>query len=132
MLKYAYTILYVKDVAQTIAFYKEAFGFEQKFITPENDYGEILSGETTIAFAAITLAQSNLRDEFLESSLKQKPFGIELGFVTESPAQVIKKALAAGALELEPLKTKPWGQKVAYLRDNNGFIIEICTPMTSN
>lgn len=132
MLKYAYTILYVKDVAQSIAFYKEAFGFEQKFSTPENDYGEIISGETTIAFAAIELASANLKNGFLESSLNQKPFGIELGFVTEEPAALIKKAIKAGAVELEPLKTKPWGQKVAYLRDNNGFIIEICTPITAN
>ena len=25
--------------------------------------------------------------------------------------------------------TKPWGQTVAYLRDNSGFLVEICTPM---
>ncbi|MCP4442689.1 MAG: VOC family protein [Aureispira sp.] len=129
MLKYAYTILYVTDVSKTIAFYEEAFGFEKKFSTPENDYGEIISGETTIAFASIQLAGSNLKKGFLESNLNQKPFGIELGFVTDNPSEFIKKALGAGAVELEPLKTKPWGQEVAYLRDNNGFIIEICTPI---
>jgi hypothetical protein len=24
---------------------------------------------------------------------------------------------------------KPWGQTVAYLRDNQGFLIEICSPL---
>jgi lactoylglutathione lyase len=23
----------------------------------------------------------------------------------------------------------PWGQTVAYVRDNNGFLVELCTPM---
>ncbi|MEL7427855.1 MAG: hypothetical protein AAFN81_33010, partial [Bacteroidota bacterium] len=34
-LHYAYTILYVPNVPETIAFYQKAFGFEQKFLTPE-------------------------------------------------------------------------------------------------
>ena len=50
-MKYGYTIVYVENVKETIEFYKKSFGFQQKFITPENDYGELLSGETTIAFA---------------------------------------------------------------------------------
>ena len=31
--------------------------------------------------------------------------------------------------EFEPLVEKPWGQKVGYVLDNNGFLIEICTPI---
>ena len=40
-----------------------------------------------------------------------------------------KRALEMGAIEFEPLTEKPWGQKVGYVRDNNGFLIEICTPI---
>ena len=54
-MKYAYTILYVENVAETIEFYKKVFGFNLKFLTPENDYGELISGETTISFASIEL-----------------------------------------------------------------------------
>ena len=36
-MKYAYTILYVDNVTETIEFYKEAFGLEKKFVTPENN-----------------------------------------------------------------------------------------------
>lgn len=43
-----------------------------------------------------------------------------------------QKALDAGATEFEPVKEKPWGQKVGYVRDNNGFLIEICTPIKDN
>lgn len=58
---YAYTIIYVENVVDTINFYEIAFGFHRKFITPENDYGELLSGETTIAFASMGLGNANFK-----------------------------------------------------------------------
>ena len=59
-MKYGYTIFYVDDVEKTIEFYEKAFGFTRKFITPEGDYGELIAGETTIAFASFELGDSNL------------------------------------------------------------------------
>ena len=53
MVKFSYTILYVKNVSESIEFYEKAFGFERKFITPENNYGELINGDTTISFADI-------------------------------------------------------------------------------
>jgi uncharacterized glyoxalase superfamily protein PhnB len=130
-MKYAYTILYVYNVPETIEFYEKAFGFSRKFITSENDYGELLTGETTIAFASIELGNSNFKKGFEKISKASKPFGVELAFTTETIETDFKKAVDAGATEFEPLTEKPWGQKVAYLLDNNGFLIEICTPMSS-
>ncbi len=130
-INYAYTILYVKDVPNTIEFYKQAFGFEKKFLTPENDFGEIISGNTTIAFAQLELANSNFKGGFTESTLTEKPVGIELAFTTSEVEKVMETAIKNGARLLSETKTKPWGQKVGYLRDLNGFIIEICTPIQS-
>ena len=129
MIKFAYTILYVKDVEKTIEFYEKAFGFTRKFVTPENDYGELLVGETTLSFASTNLANSNLKDGFTESSLTNKPFGIEIGFSTNDVEATVKSAVEAGAVIVENPKTKPWGQVVSYVRDLDGFLIEICTPM---
>lgn len=129
MVKFAYTILYVNDVTKSVEFYETAFGLTRKFVSPENDYGELLVGETTLSFASIALAKSNLSAGFTESNLANKPFGIEIGFTTENVEETIKKAKEAGAIITENPKTKPWGQTVAYLRDIDGFLIEICTPM---
>ncbi len=52
-----------------------------------------------------------------------------MAFTTESIETDFKKAIDAGATEFEPLVEKPWGQKVGYVIDNNGFLIEICTPI---
>ena len=132
MIQYGYTILYVKDIIASITFYEQAFGFKRKFVTPENDYGEINTGTTTLAFASIELANSNLKNGFIESQLAKKPFGIELGFVCEKVEEVIKDAIYAGATMVEEMVEKPWGQKVAYLKDNNGFLIEICSPIKAS
>ncbi|WP_179349832.1 VOC family protein [Winogradskyella pacifica] len=128
-MKYAYTILYVEDVEKTMSFYENAFGFQKKFITPEHDYGELLSGETTIAFASHSLGNSNFKKGFKQLSINEKPNGIEMAFTTENIENDFNKAIKAGAIEYEPIIEKPWGQKVGYLRDINGFLIEICTPI---
>jgi lactoylglutathione lyase len=130
MVKFAYTILYVQDVKKALEFYENALGLERKLLTPENDYAELLCGDTTLSFASISLANSNLSDGFVESTLRNKPFGIELGFTTDDVEETIDKAINAGATIVEYPKTKPWGQTVAYLRDLDGFFIEICTPMS--
>ncbi|WP_296315900.1 VOC family protein [Winogradskyella sp. UBA3174] len=128
-MKYAYTILYVEDVEKTIKFYKNAFGFDKKFMIPEANYGELISGETTIAFASNLLGNSNFKKGFKELSLNEKPNGIEMAFTTETIETDFEKAIEAGAIEYEKITQKPWGQKVGYLRDINGFLIEICTPI---
>ena len=129
MIKFAYTILYVHDVTRSVTFYESAFGFTRKFISPDNDYGELLVGETTLSFASVSLAGSNLHDGFIDSSPDNKPFGIEIGFTTDNVEETLNNAIAAGATLVEKPKTKPWGQTVAYVRDPDGFLVEICTPM---
>ncbi len=129
MIKYSYTILYVTDVEKSIRFYEEAFGFQRKFITPEADYGELITGDTTLSFITKVLGNANLKNGFVESRLSEKPFGIELGFATPDVEAVIKQVILAGGTLLEEPKQKPWSQTIAYVRDLDGFLIEICTPM---
>ncbi|MFH6993604.1 VOC family protein [Flavobacterium sp. FlaQc-48] len=127
MVKFGYTILYVEDVEKAIVFYENTFGFSRKFVTPENDYGELSTGETTISFASKKLAAQNLKEGFIESNLEDKPFAIELGFITDQVGELVQKATSFGAVLVKEPTQKPWGQIVAYVRDLDGFLIEICT-----
>ena len=129
MIKYNYTILYVQDVTRSIDFYERAFGFKRKFIAPGNSYGELLTGDTILSFASVELAKSNLKGGFIESSTRNKPFAIEIGFATDNVEQVYDKAVKEGAIAEAKAKRKPQGQTVAYVRDLDGFLIEICTPI---
>ena len=40
-MKLGYTILHVASVAETLAFYEEAFGLERGMKTDANEYGEL-------------------------------------------------------------------------------------------
>ena len=42
-----------------------------------------------------------------------------------------ERAVAAGAVVVMPSDPKPWGQTVAHVRDNNRFLVELCTPPMS-
>ena len=128
-IKFAYTILYVRDVLASIAFYEKAFDLKRRFIAPDNSYGELETGESTLSFASTALAKSNLKDGFTESDPGNKPFGIEIGFTTADVEQTLNAAVNAGGVQVAEPKTKPWGQVVAYVRDPDGFLVEICTPM---
>ena len=129
MIKFAYTILYVQDVERSLQFYEKAFDFKRTFIVPGNSYGELSTGDTTLSFASIEQAASNLKNGFQESSNSQKPFAMEIGFATDDVEGLYQKAIAAGAIPEAETKLKSHGQTVAYVRDPDGFLIEICTPI---
>lgn len=131
MIKFGYTILYVENVETAVAFYENAFGFSRKFVTPENDYGELSTGETTLSFASKKLAAQNLKEGFIESNLEAKPFAIEIGFITDNVTETVQKATSFGAVLVKEPAQKLWGQIVAYIRDLDGFLIEICTEVES-
>lgn len=127
MLKYSYTILYVPNVEETLAFYEKAFGFQQKFITPEKDYGELEAGTTTLAFADYSIPEYN-GVEISKHNKNSTPPAFELTFVTEDIETDFKTAVDAGAEIVKQPEAKPWGQTVGYLKDLNGFLVELCTP----
>ena len=131
MIKLAYTIAYVADVERTISFYEEAFGLQRRFVTPEADYGELITGETTLSFASFDMAKANLPNGYEESSLTKKPFAIEIAFSTDDVEGLFAKAIAAGATKEAEPEYKSHGQWVGYVRDINGLLVEICSPMES-
>lgn len=124
-----YTILYVNDVEKAITFYEKVFGFERKFISPENDYGELNTGDTVLSFASKVLGHDNFKNGYIESSLEQKPFGFELGITTDNVDELTTRATDHGAILVVPVVKKPWGQVLSYVRDLDGFLIEICTSL---
>lgn len=51
-MKFGYTIVYVPDVAASLAFFERAFGFPRRFLHESQTYGELDTGDTTLSFAA--------------------------------------------------------------------------------
>ena len=127
-----YTIFYVGDVGETVAFFETGFGLERRMLTEENDYGELETGATTLAFVSFELATSNLDEAGgfqLPDAAQPGPASITL--ITSDLPAAFDKAVAAGArIYTEPLD-KPWGQTVAYLLGPSNILIELATPVQS-
>jgi lactoylglutathione lyase len=128
-MKLGYTIVYVPDVAASLSFFEQAFGLRRRFLHESGDYGELDTGETTLAFAALALGAAHFPDGFVAASQSAQPLGMEIALVTSDVAAAHGKALACGAQELLAPEAKPWGQIVSYVRAPDGTLIELCTPV---
>ena len=62
-MKLNYVIIYVDDAVKAAQFYGKAFGLKTKFIHESNMYAEMLSGETTLAFANNEMFKMNFEME---------------------------------------------------------------------
>ena len=71
---------------------------------------------------------TNLDGKYQKTDLSTKPLGIELAFVTEDVASADAQAVTAGAVAIREPAAKLWGQMVAYVRDREGTLIELCSP----
>ncbi|NKB36890.1 MAG: VOC family protein [Gammaproteobacteria bacterium] len=131
MVKFGYTINYVGDVDMALSFFEKAFEMKRRFITDENDYGELDTGETTLAFASHELGLSNFSGGYISATESDKPLGIEIALVSDDVSSIHQCAIQHGAIELKSPETKPWGQIVSYIRCPSGILIELCTPINS-
>ena len=129
-MKLGYTIIYVADVLATVAFYEKAFGLARRFVHESNLYAEMETGSTALAFAGEAMAEMN-GVSIRPNRPGDVAAGIEIALVTDDPAAAYKNAVAAGAVAVKPPALKPWGQTVAYVRDVNGCLIEICSPVAA-
>ena len=130
-MKLGYTIVYVPSVELSLQFFIQAFGFKQKFLHESGDYGELSTGETTLAFASHALGGINFPDGHIQASNSKQPLGMEIALVTEDVQNAHRLALEHGASELSAPTEKPWGQVVSYVRAPDGLLIELCTPVIS-
>jgi lactoylglutathione lyase len=128
-MRYGYTIVYVADVAATLDFYERAFGLTRRSLHESGQYGELETGATTLAFCRHDLAAGLFPGGYAPLPADGPPAGVELGLVTEDVAGAYERAVAAGATPLQAPMRKPWGQVVGYVRDLNGALVELCSPM---
>jgi lactoylglutathione lyase len=128
-MRFGYTILYVRDVSASLDFYERAFGQRRRFLHDSGEYAELDTGGTALAFAAVELAASNLPAELRPQAPRDSPPAFEVCFVTDDVGRAFGRAVREGAEPVSPPETKPWGQDVAYVRDPDGTLVEIASPV---
>ncbi|MBD1557168.1 VOC family protein [Vibrio sp. S9_S30] len=128
-MKLKYTILYVENVAKTLAFYERAFGLSRAMLHEGGDYGELDTGTTTLSFSSLDLMSKLGKGAVLP---KRGQPSFEIAFETDNVAESLQQALDAGAELVQPVEHMPWGQTTSYVYDINGFLIEICSPVAES
>ena len=125
-MQFRYTILYVEDVRESLAFFEKAFGFTPLFVHPEGDYGELDTGATKLAFSSHKLMRQLGKNP---AAARADAPCFELAFETEDVAAAYARAVEAGAEPQQEPAEMPWGQTVSYVT-KYGFLIEVCSPVS--
>jgi lactoylglutathione lyase len=128
-MRFGYTILYVSDVASSLDFYERALGQRRRFLHESGQYAELDTGDTALAFAAHELASANLPGVYRPEERPSSLPAFEVCFVTENVQAAFDRAVEEGATAVSSPQTKPWGQDVAYVRDPDGNLVELASPV---
>ncbi len=128
-MKLGYVIHYVPDVAATVAFYADAFGLAPRFVHDSGTYAEMETGATAPAFVAEAMIEEQ-GATFRRTRPGETPPGVEMALVMEDVRAAFARAVEAGASLLMLPKEKPWGQLVGHVRDLDGALVELCSPVS--
>jgi PhnB protein len=117
--------LSIKGAARAIDFYKKAFGATElcRLTGPNGSVGhaEIKIGDSPVMLSDECPDMGSKSPETLGGS----PAGIAL-YVEDADA-IFARAIAAGAVEVRPLKDQFWGDRSGTVRDPFGYSWTICT-----
>jgi uncharacterized glyoxalase superfamily protein PhnB len=126
-MRLGWVIVYVDDVEAAVDFYERAFGLEREVVVPDGQFGQLATGETKLAFARTDLGDANFAGGVQPPG--ERPANVEVALVDEDVDAAWRRALDAGCTPLAPPADKPQGQRVAYVRDPFGTLVELCTPL---
>ncbi|OAY37829.1 uncharacterized protein Mb0911c [Manihot esculenta] len=123
---FAYTVVYVKDVAKSIDFYAKAFGYHVRRLDNSHRWGELDSGPTTIAFTPIHQRETDQRSGAVQTSqtVSERP-PLEVCFNYADVDAAYKRAVENGAVAVSQPEDEEWGQRVGYVRDIDGIVVRM-------
>jgi uncharacterized glyoxalase superfamily protein PhnB len=122
-----WVIVYVPDVAEALAFYERAFGMSKRFAV--DDYGELDTGSTVLGFASESLGKENFSGGVARPASDGAPVNVELALVFDDVDAAFAHAVESGCTALSEPKDKPQGQRVGWVRDPFGTLLEIASPL---
>ncbi len=117
--------LIVNDAARAIEFYRKAFGASEVMRMPKPD-GKIGHAELAIGDSKVMLA-----DEYPEMGYRSPQSlggaGVSIMLYIDKVDEVFKRALHAGAKELQAVKVQFYGDRSGTLQDPFGHVWTVAT-----
>jgi lactoylglutathione lyase len=96
---------------------------------PDGSYAQLATGPTRLAFASYALGEKNFPGGVRRAGADGQPPNVEITLVADDVDAGYAQALAAGCDSLAEPEDKPQGQRVAYVRDPFGTLVELATPL---
>lgn len=130
MFRAPFPILYVADVERSARFYEDCFDFAPRYRYPAAGGGEasfvvLRLEEGTIGLASLEAAESGHGEP-----VGRGPVSLELCFYADDVDAAAERLRAAGARELRPPETMPWGEVRCYFADPDGNPLQICASVS--
>jgi len=112
----------VNDFNKALTFYKEILELPVHIEDKENQFAELVVGNSLLAL----LTESTLKDmseslKFVNPNESTFLFAVEVDNLEETYNSLLKK----GVYFIQEPKSTPWGQRVTYFKDIEGYIWEI-------
>ncbi len=118
-----YPVLQTNDVAGTAAYYETHFGFSQAFTS---DWYIHLQSD---ADPSVNLAVLDGRHETIPDVGRGLTTNMLLNFEVEDAAAEYERLTQLGLEVVKPLIDEDFGQRHFILRDPNGVLIDVITPI---
>lgn len=108
-------VLPVRDLKQTISFYKFLLGFSNEWFYKDAEAG-ISRGKLSMLFA---------KDEQLAAQVNTDEHGLSLLWFVSDADEIYLEFRAKGIIITSELKDQPWGVREFTFRDINGYFIRV-------
>jgi len=112
-----YVILYVRDLAASIAFYRDVLGLPFKF--EDAGYAEFATHGTRFALYELR------RAEWLTGRTAAPGPAAEVVFLVDDVDAHARRLAAGGVSIISGPADRPWGHRTVHLQDPDAFIVEL-------
>ena len=116
-----YVILIVDDLDRSLRFYKEVLGLRLKHRAEQ--FAQLDTGTTRMGLYT-RKAMANTLGIALKKPADDAP-GFEIGFKVPDADAAFAELVERGAPAVTPPKDRFWGQRIGYVRDPDGHLIEL-------
>lgn len=116
-----YVILIVDDLERTLSFYTQVLGL--RLGHRSGAYAQLDTGTTRLGFYTRPAMAQALGSGLTKPAADAA--GFELGFKVADVDAAYAELTEKGAAAATPPRTRPWGQRTAYVRDPDGHLLEL-------
>lgn len=119
-------IFVFQDSHKAIAFYKRAFGAQERYVVPGPGGKGVMHAELRIGDTIIMMGDENPQQPCKSAeTLGSSPISFYL--YLENVDEAFRIALAAGAVALMPVQEMFWGDRIATVQDPFGYSWTLAT-----